>query len=103
MRYFGRMGIRVPLCAALLGLLSLPAAALSAAPAAVPRGADSISPARRFAGGASASFTVSARIVRGSARVGTGRAPPAPGMVPRMATVSAADGRAVPALVYDFE
>jgi len=103
MRYFRRMGIRVPPCAALLGLLSLSAAAVSAAPVVAPRSADSISPARRFVGGASATVVVSARIVRGSASVGTGLAPPAPGMVPRIASVSAADGRAVPALIFDFE
>ena len=48
-------------------------------------------------------MTVSARIVRASASVGAGLGPPAPGMVPRLTLVSAADGRAVPALVYDFE
>ena len=97
------MGMRIPPLAALLGLFSTTATAAAAAPAVAQRVADSISPASRFDGGASASFTVSARIIRQSASVGAGRGPPAPRMVPRAATVSAADGRAVPALVYDFE
>ena len=102
MCYFLAMGMRVPALAALVGWVS---ATATAAPALSPaqRGADSISPATRFEGGASASFTISARIVRQSARVGASLGPPAPRMVPRSATVSAADGRLVPALVYDFE
>jgi hypothetical protein len=103
MRYFGLMGIRVASYAALMGLLAITATAASAAQAPPQPGADSISPARRFDGGASATVTVSARIIRRSASVGAGLGPPAPRMVPRTATVSAADGRAVPALVYDFE
>ena len=102
MRYFARMGRRVSLCAALLGLLSLATVSPAAPPAAL-RLVDSASPATRFEGGASATATISARIVRHSARVGRGLGPPAPGMVPRRAMVSAADGRLVPALVYDFE
>jgi len=84
-------------------MLSITAAAAPAAPPVAQRGADSISRATRFEPGASATITVSARIVRQSARVGVGLGPPAPRMVPRQATVSAADGRAVPALVFDFE
>jgi len=102
MCYFPAMGMRVPPLAALMGLLTTATAAPAAQPLAQ-RGVDSTSPATRFEGGASATVTVSARIVRQSARVGAGRGPPAPHMVPRKATVSAADGRAVPALVYDFE
>ena len=97
------MGMRVPPLAALLGLLSITATAAPAAQVSPQPGADSISPARRFEAGTSATVTVSARIVRRSAIIGPGRGPPAPGMVPRETTVSAADGRAVPALVYDFE
>jgi hypothetical protein len=52
--------------------------------------------------GGSAIANVSARIIR-AAVVGEGRAAPAPLMVARRTTVSAADGSAVPALVYDFE
>ena len=102
MRYFARMGRRVSSYAALLGLLSL-ATASPAAPRAALRSVDSPSPATRFDGGVSATVTISARIIRHSARVGAGLAPPAPRMVPRRAMVSAADGRPVPALVYDFE
>ena len=52
---------------------------------------------------AAATVTVSARIIASSARVGAGLAPPRPRMVPRRATVSAADGQPVAALIYDFE
>ena len=97
------MGIHVPSLAALLGLLSITATAAAATPLSAQGGTDSTSPATRFEGGASASVTVSARIIRQSASIGASLAPPAPGMAPRETTVSAADGRAVPALVYDFQ
>jgi len=103
MCYFPLMGMRVLPFAALVGLLSTTAAAAPATLSPVSRGPDSFSPAARFESGASAHFTVSARIICQSASVGAGRAPPAPRMVPRAATVSAADGSAVPALVFDFE
>ena len=103
MCYFPAMGMRVPPLAALLGLLSTTATAVPAGQSLAQGGAYAVSPALRFEEGASATVTVSARIVRQSARVGAGLGPPAPRMVPREATVSAADGRAVPALVYDFE
>ena len=77
--------------------LALLAATVAATPSA------SRSPTVRLDSGASATFVVSARIVSGSARIGAGLAPPAPRMVPRRTSVSAADGRPVPALVYDFE
>ena len=69
-----------------------------------PNAASDVRPAAvtRF-GGASAVFTVSARIIRSSARVGAGLGAPARGMTPRRTLVSASDGSAVPALVYDFE
>jgi hypothetical protein len=95
--------MRVARLAALVGLFSITAtAALAAAPAA-PRRTDSFSPATRFAGGATATATVTARIIRQSASVGGGRGPPAPLMAARATSVTAADGRVVPALVYDFE
>ena len=103
MRYFRLMGMRVPRYAALLGLFSITATSVQAAQPAAQRAADSISPATRFDRGASATFAVSARIIRQSARIGHGLGPPAPRMVARATLVSAADGRAVPALVYDFE
>ena len=93
-RYFRAMAILIP-------TLTLVAAALAvAAPgdSAVQR-----SPTVRAEGGASVAFTVSARIISASARVGAALGPPEPRMVARRTTVSAADGRAVPALVYDFE
>ncbi len=89
--------------AALLGLLSITATAATAAPPEVQRGGDAKFTATRFEGGASATATISARIIRHSASIGLGLAPPAAGMVPRETTVSAGDGSAVPALVYDFE
>lgn len=88
---------------AALGALALP---VPPAVAGSPRGlaiAAQVRPiARRSAGGASATATISARIVSSSARVGAGLPPPA-NLVARAATVTAADGRAVPALIYDFE
>ena len=103
MRYFAAMGIRVPLAAVMLGLLPATALAAPATPPAAQRAANTIVSAVRFANGASATALVSARIIRQSARIGAGFAPPGPRMVPRTATVTAADGRPVPALVYDFE
>ncbi|MDQ3074902.1 MAG: hypothetical protein M3Q88_04735 [Pseudomonadota bacterium] len=57
----------------------------------------------RFDSGAALSVTVRARIIRASAIIGADHGPPAPRMIPRRTTIIAADGRAVPALVYDFE
>ena len=99
MGYFKSMDLLVPSLAALIASLAAPAATAA-------RGAERVgpsgSPATRYDSGASATVTVSARILRSSARVGAGQAPP-PRMVPRRTTVSAADGRLVAALVYDFE
>lgn len=92
------MEILVPSLAALI--------AVSTTAGVVPRGVQayvSRSPVSRFDHGASLDVIVRARIIRSSARVGAGLAPPMPRMVARRTTVSAADGRAVPALVYDFE
>ena len=75
---------------------------LAAAPDVGYTGA-SRSPAIRYEAGASLNVTVQARIIQTSASVGASLDPPAPRMVPRRTTVSAADGRAIPALVYDFE
>lgn len=86
MRYFAAM-MFVPTLSALI-------ASFAAAPQ---------SPAVRHDTGPSVAVAVRARIIRSSARVGAGLAPPLPRMTPRRTTVSAADGRLVPALVYDFE
>ena len=99
MRYFRRM-------AALSLLLMSAAAALSAPSTATVRQAGlpvtaTASSATRT--GASAIATVSARIVRDSARIGAAFGAPAAGMVARPTTIAAADGSAVPALVYDFQ
>ena len=83
--------------------LFLSVAALVPATAAGLRNDASRAPAQRFTTGSSVSVTVSARIVRAAARVGHGLGPPAHAMVPRSTTVSAADGRSVAAIVYDFE
>ena len=85
MRYRAAMIMLVPALAAMV--------AMSAAPA----------PARRYDAAASATATVSARIITGSARIGARFAPPMERMAPRHTTLSAADGRPVAALVYDFE
>ena len=58
--------------------------------------------AQRSEGGAAVSATISVRIIANSARIGAGP-PPAPAMVPRQATIAAADGSAIKALIYDFE
>lgn len=58
--------------------------------------------ATRFSG-ASATVRISARIVRDAARIGAAFGAPAANMVPRRTTLAAADGTAVPALVYDFQ
>ena len=100
MRYVAFMGMMFPVTAALLVVAS-PAVGRAVTVAASDGGAPAS--ALRFADGASASVTVSARIVRAAAIVGGDGAPPAPGMIARQATVTAADGRAVPALIYDFE
>ena len=85
----------------LVALIAVSAPAV-AAPGAE-RAGGSRSTAIRYDSGSSAVITVSARIISASARVGVGRASPLPRMVPRRTTVSAADGRPVAALVYDFE
>ena len=90
----------VPLLAALFGSVATSAAALPVT--VVGEAAAASSTATRFSG-ASVAATVTARIVRTSARVGAGLGPPAPLMQPRNTTVTAADGAAIPALVYDFE
>ena len=94
------MATIVPLLAALQMSVS-PAVIAVPATIAGPSAAAG-STATRFSG-ASVTATVRARIVRTSARIGAGLGPPAPRMTPRHATVTAADGAAVPALVYDFE
>ena len=93
MRYSLAMAMLVPTLAILAATLTVPAPSGSAGQR---------SPTVR-GDGVTASFTVSARIVSASARVGAAFGPPAPRMVARRSTVSAADGRAVPALIYDFE
>ena len=59
--------------------------------------------ARRSIGGATATAAISARIISSSARVGHNLPPPTSAMAPRAATVTAADGSPVAALIYDFE
>jgi len=100
MRYFAVMGLFNPTLAMLI--VVLPASAAAAAQASG-RARESGSPAVRYDTGSSAQIIVRARITRASASVGAGLAPPMPRMVPRHTTVSAADGRPVAALVYDFE
>jgi hypothetical protein len=92
-----------PALAALLVAVTAPVTAAAPFAATTLRSEASRSMSTRFGGGASASATISARIIRGAARVGPGLGPPAHAMVPRRATLSAADGSPVAALVYDFE
>src|SRR5688572_18909533 len=91
-----------------LSMAALAALAPSVPPTVASAGAFSsnhaaASVARRRPGGATATATVSVRIISTSAQVGAGFAPPLPGMTPRPATIAAADGRPVAALIYDFE
>ena len=97
MRYFQVMEMLVPSLAALI------AVSATAAPAPGSFAGASASTAIRHQSGASLEFTVSARIIRAWASIGAGFAPPASRMVPRRTTITAADGRLVAALVYDFE
>ncbi len=97
------MGIVIPLAAALL-------ATASSAPAPPAWGLSGSRPPlpEQMRGGPSrfdniTVVTVRARIVRDSASIGPGRGPPARGMLPRQASITAADGRVTPALIYDFE
>ena len=87
------MGYYTVMAALILPLAMIAAAA--AAPAVAPSARRSIS--------GEASFTATVRIITQSARIGRDLPPPQPNMVARRATVTAADGRAVPALIYDFE
>jgi len=95
MRYFAAMAMLIPTMAMI--------ALSSAAAQGTERVERSVSPAMRFAQGPSVEVTIRARIIRSAARVGAGFAPAEARMVPRRTTVSAADGRLVPSLVYDFE
>jgi hypothetical protein len=105
-RYLVRMARFAHALVALLFSATLAALPASAAVNDVRSGANAVATAStgptRF-GGASLTVTISARIIRASARVGVDLGAPAPGMKPRQASVSAADGSQVPALVYDFE
>ena len=82
----------------MIGWLALAALAASSLPAP-PAGTSSV--AQRAAGSATAQIMV--RIVRTSASIGHGRVPPPGAHPPRAATLAAADGRPVHALIYDFE
>jgi hypothetical protein len=66
-----------------------------------PIGASAL-PTRRFES-PPATALVAARIIRASGNIGQRYGPPAARMKPRHAVVTAADGRSVTALVYDFE
>jgi hypothetical protein len=92
-----------PALVALLMAVTAPATTAASATAATLRHDAPRPVTMRFGQGASASATISARIIRASARVGHGLGPPAHAMVPRRATLSAADGSPIAALVYDFE
>jgi hypothetical protein len=92
--------------AALSLLLMSAAAAFSASSTANLRQAGLAAPETASSAtrtGASAIATVSARIVRDSARIGAAFGAPAAGLVARPTTIATADGSAVPALVYDFQ
>ena len=59
--------------------------------------------ARRSPDGATAMANVTVRIISRPAKIGPRHGPPLPDMVPRAATIAAADGSPVAALIYDFE
>ena len=92
-----------PALAALVVAVTAPVTAAAPSFAETLRSEAARSMPTRFGQGASASATISARIIRASASVGHGLGPPAHAMVPRRTTLSAADGSPVAALVYDFE
>ena len=90
-------------------VMGMPLLSLAALAALVPSGPPTSSAsdfaayqAQRSPGGAVGSATITVRIVASSARIGAGQ-PPLPDMTPRPATLAAADGSLVPALIYDFE
>ena len=89
-----------------MGPLVLSLAALAALVPFVPPstsvGASGSYHAERSPGGAVASATITVRIIASSVRLGAGQ-PPLPDRTPRSATIAAADGSPVPALIYDFE
>ena len=84
-----------------LSLAALAALAPSSPPSST-AGGFTANHARRSPGGAAASATITVRIISSSARISADQ-PPQPGMAPRPATIAAADGRQVAALIYDFE
>lgn len=87
------------MAALILPLAMIAAAATAAAPITAPGAPES---ARRSLAG-EASFTASVRIIANSARIGRDYPAPLPNMVAKRAAVTAADGRVLPALIYDFE
>lgn len=95
--------MRYPTAMALLMTFLVAMAAVPAAAGQDDRAAAAPTPALRYTDGASASATVSARIISAPARVGAGFGPPMARMEARRTFVSAADGRAVAAVIYDFE
>ncbi len=96
MRYFAAMAMFIPTMAAMIALSG-------AAAQGAERVEQSVASATRFSQGSSAGATIGGRIIGSAVRVGAAFDPPEARMVPRLTTVSAADGRLVPALVYDFE
>lgn len=95
--------MRYPTAMALLMTFLVAMAAVPAAAGQDDRAAAAPAPALRYTDGASATATVSARIISAPARVGAGFGPPMARMEARRTFVSAADGRAVAAVIYDFE
>ena len=93
------MGYYHAMAALILPLALIAAAAAAAAPMTA---SDAAGSARRSPAG-EASFAASVRIIANPARIGRDYPAPQPNMAARRATVTAADGRAVPALIYDFE
>lgn len=85
----------------LTAALAAHASALTPISASAP-GGKGASVAQRSPGGAVATATITVRIISSSARINA-EAPPLPAMTPRTATILAADGSEVAALIYDFE
>lgn len=101
-RYFTIMSRFVILSTVIIACLGSSATIAAAAGRDPDRFVLGASPAQRLGGTAATAF-VTARIVRASASVGRDYGPPAPRMKPRQTSVTAADGRTVATVVYDFE
>jgi hypothetical protein len=89
------MGMRISIVAAMI--------AVSASAATAAERMASVETAVRFDTRVSAQATARGRVISDYARVGAELPAPGTNMTARSTTVTAADGKLVPAIVYDFE